>query len=233
MAQVHTLPAPPLKAQHNTQFGNAIQAIVREFERDPNVERSIPQLCRKYHVKRRRLYDVINVFTAIGCCSRNGGEQVTWHGRDRSLPQLKQSSRQMEIHNPDKSLTELFPPDNCVGLTSITQSLILLFAAMRVEVIDLREVSCWFSRNSGRYKTTLCKLYQIALILGAVGVLQRTQNVCEVKIQAPFTELLDEEPEMSALSIETLLNRPPTNGDAINRRKAEYLKCWSNHFRVR
>jgi hypothetical protein len=225
------LDLPPKKYQ-STQFSNAIQSIVRELERDTSRVHSIPQLCRKYQVKRRRLYDVINVFTAIGCSSRNGSDQVTWHGRAQSLPSILSACREAEIHNPEKSLSDLFPPGNCVGLSSMTLSFILMFAALRVEVIDLREASCFFSRNSGRYKTNLCKLYQVALILCAVGVIDRTQNVCEVKIQPPFTELLNDQPSVSPLAIEKLLNRPLASGDVLARRKAEYDKHWTEHFRL-
>jgi hypothetical protein len=175
---------------------------------------------------------VVNVFTAIGCSEKNSSDEITWQGRAECLPHLRYESRRAEIHNSEKSLSELFPTENCPGLASITISLILLFAAMRVEVIDLREASCWFSRNSARYRTTLCKLYQIAVILSAVGIIRKTANVCEVRMQPPFTQLLNEEHETNPLSVEKLLNRPISSGDAMETRKEEYRQCWTKHFRA-
>jgi hypothetical protein len=231
MAQLGSMPQRLPKPHQKVQFSDAIQAIVNDLDQNSNRNHSIARLGQKYQVTRRRLYDVINVFTAIGCSTRKGTEEITWHDRDHALSELKEASRKKEIHNPDKSITELFPAENCIGLPSLTVSFILLFAAMQVEVIDLREASCFFSRNSVRYKTTICKLYQIAMILGTVRVIQKTQNVCEVRLEAPFTELLTDQPSMRFLAIESLLNRPATNGSAIERRKADYQRYWKKHFR--
>jgi hypothetical protein len=137
----------------------------------------------------------------------------------------------MEIQNLDKSLCELFPSDHCVGLPSLTVSFMLLFGAMHIEKLDLREVSCFFSRNTIRYKSTLCKLYQIALILSAIGLIARTSQVCEVKIQPPFADELPEVVSEIPISVELLLNRPSKAGDRISRRRAEYQKFAHAHRR--
>jgi hypothetical protein len=105
----------------------------------------------------------------------------------------------------------------------LTVSFLLLFAAIRVEVLDLRKVSAFFSRDIGRYKTTLCKLYQIALILGALDVTERHCNVCEIKLLAPYTQLRSDQGEANPLSIPNLLNRPE-EGKSVENRRAEFEK---------
>jgi hypothetical protein len=231
MTQLAAGPAHPFKPHHNTAFSSSIQALVNELDGDANRVHSIPNFCRKFQVKRRRLYDVINVFTAIGCASRQGVDEIIWQGLGHALAHLKQTSARLEIQNLDKPLAELFPPDNCVGLPSLTMSFVLLFGALHMDSLDLRAASCFFSRNTVRYKSTLCKLYQIALILGALGVIERTANVCEVKIKQPFGEELKELENVHPLCMDRLLNRPGKNGDGISRRKAEYEKCSKDHIR--
>jgi hypothetical protein len=181
----------PFTRQYRTRFANAIKNIVNEFTSGPNPRASVSQLCAKYHIKRRRLYDVVTIFTAIGYSKKNGTDEIVWQGDAESLQHLRQESRTAEINNQEKSLSELFPKDNCPGLAATTIPLILLFAAMKVEVIDLREASWWFSRNTGMCKSTLCKLYQIALILRAFRLIEKNANVCEVKIQSTLPELLN------------------------------------------
>lgn len=221
----------PLKPHQNTEFSNSIQALVNQLEREPETAHSIPQFCRKFQVKRRRLYDVINVFTAIGCATRHGVDAIMWHGRAHALEFLTETSRQMEVQNPEKTLCELFPAEKCVGLPSLTVSFVFLFGAMQVETLDLREVSSFFSRETVRYKSTLCKLYQITLILGAIGVIQRTTNVCEVKIQPPFKEGLAEVEYVNPLALERLLNRPGKPGDVTAKRMQEFRRYAKEHLR--
>jgi hypothetical protein len=225
------LPPVEVNAHPNAAFSNSVQALVTNLENDANRVHAVAQFGRKFQVKRRRLYDVINVLTAIGCATRNGASEITWHGMTNSLEHLKQASAEMEIQNLDKSLCDLFPSDHCVGLPSLTLSFILLFSAMRVDKLDLREVSCFFSRSTVRYKSTLCKLYQIALILSAIGLIARTTRVCEVKIQPPFLEELPEVVSQFPISVEGLLNRPSKAGDRISRRRAEYQKFAHAHRR--
>jgi hypothetical protein len=92
-------------------------------------------------------------------------------------------------------------------------------------VLDLRKASSFFSRGAGRYKTTLSKLYQITLILGALGVTERHCNVCEVRILAPFTQLLCDEKDARPLSIPSLLNHRSENRRFIEESRAEFANC--------
>jgi hypothetical protein len=225
--------APVMNLRQTTEFGSAIHSIVRDLDSNPNNLHSIPQICRKFPVKRRRLYDVINVLSAIGCASRNGTDEIAWHGRDRCRPKLREEFRKLDVHNPTKSLNDLFPPQRSIGLSALTISFLMVFVAIQVEIVDLREVSCLLSRISKGYKTTLSKLYQIATILGAVGLISRTPNVCEVRLEPPFTELVTEQGDLAPVAIETLLNRPNAAGDVVERRREEYRGYWQQHFRMR
>jgi hypothetical protein len=211
-----------LRPPQNTKFRNAIHAIVNDLEKDPPRTHSVVHLHRRHQIKRRRLYDVINVFTAVGCATRLGSEEIIWHGRSRIYSELSRAKETTRVDS-SLSLAELFPSDSCVSLSSLTVSFVLLYAALRVEVLDLRKVSAFFSRQVGRYKTTLCKLYQIALILGALEVTERHCNVCEIKLRQAFTQLLYDAPDANPLSIPNLLNK---HGEqkVYEDRRAEFAK---------
>jgi hypothetical protein len=223
MAAIAPRGPPDFASPTNAAFGSSIQALVKELERDANPTHSIPRFCRQFAVKRRRLYDVVNVFTAVGCANRKGTDEIEWFGRQAAVPRLTEICKEKDIHNYSKTLCELFPPDKCVGLPSLTHSFVLLFGAIHLKTLDLRGVSSFLSRNTSRYKSTLCKLYQITLVLGALGIVERTTNVCEVEIQSPFDEVLA---EIGPMSLGALLNRPARGEDPISKRRVEYGE-WS------
>jgi hypothetical protein len=209
------------RAQENTKFRRAIQSMVAELDHNPNRTHETLRICEKSQVKRRRLYDVVNVFIALGCATRSGIDELVWHGRSRIFTNLREQRMRLGIDDDRASLSQLFPVDNCVSLTALTSSFLLLFGAVRSETLDLRTVSAFFSRNTARYKSTLCKLYQISLILGALGIIERTEKICEVKLLPPFHELLvtdDDHP----LAIVNLLNRPIAREIPIQARLREF-----------
>jgi hypothetical protein len=212
------------------RFRNAIRLIVSELDADPNRTHAIQDFHKKYGIKQRRLYDVVNVFTAIGCASREGFDQLVWHGRSRIIEELRRAKESCGIDDSSISLSSLFPADNCVGLAPLTTSFLLLFGAMRVDILDLRKVSLFFSRGTVRYKTTLCKLYQIALILGAMDITGRTENVCEVRISEPFSTFLHEGKDANPMAIGNLLSRRTRNDDFVTTRRNEYQIFTLPHF---
>jgi hypothetical protein len=215
---------PPLKPHQNVAFRKAIQAVTAHLDAETGKTHSIRQLSRRFEFNHRRLYDVINVFTAIGCATRRGIDGLEWHGRDHALDFLKRASSDLESQNPDKTLNDLFPTRNCVALPALTVSLVLLFGAMQVDTLDLRQASSFFSRETAKYKSTLCKLYQITLVLAAIEVIQRTGNDCEVKLQPPFSDGLAEADQPNPMALDKLLNRPGKPGDVAANRQAEYRR---------
>jgi hypothetical protein len=165
------------------------------------------------------MYDIMNVFTAIGIAVRDGPEEIIWLGRDHIILELMRQKRCARVDYAELSLLDLFPIDGCVSLSSLTSSFLMLFAAIRVDVIDLRKASSFFSRALGKYRTTLCKLYQISVILGVLNVVERDSLVCVIRMLPPFTELLLDQ----RFAIPNLL---VNSGDTkfVEKRRAEFSK---------
>ena len=132
------------------------------------------------------MYDVINVFEAIGCCEKSGLDAVKWVGKENIISNLSSLKTQRGVHDRRKRLDDLFPVPCCVGISNLSISFLLLFFALQQDRVDLRYASQFFSRTTARYKTTLCKLYQICYILGSIGVTSRTAQVCEVILNKPY-----------------------------------------------
>jgi hypothetical protein len=182
--------------------------MVSDLDRDPGRIHSFTGLHQRYQLRRRRVYDVINVFLGLGCSSRQGIDGLIWHGRPRVFSELRAEKARLGVDNFAIPLSTLFPSDVAADLTTLTRGLVLLFTALQTETIDLRKVSAFFSRGTGGYKSTLCKLYQIAMILSALGITEKGENACEITLLSPFTQLLRKDAEENPLAITNLLNRP-------------------------
>ena len=209
------MPQPEQKNPEDLR--GSIKAFVECLEQAPEHTQAITVLSNRFAIKRRRLYDVINVFESVGACRKSGLDAVKWLGLENMKQTLKSLRKDRRIDDKSVPLEELFPAPCCIGISNLTASFLLLFAAIKTNRVDLRFVSQFFSHGTARYKTTLCKLYQICYILGAIGVTKRTSHVCEVILNDDYCdpdalkygEGKDNERKgaESAMSISALLNK--------------------------
>ena len=207
-------PPPAPRLPRTDDLRQPIQDLVNELESSRQNPHSVSALCQKYAIERRKLYDLFNVFASIGCCTKNGLDYIIWHGKAAAVPFIQRARDQRMTLDPRMTLVSLFPANQCIGIANLTINLCLLFFAVMSNKLDLRFVAQLFSYNTTRYKTTLCKLYQISYILGAAGITARTDKVCQVVLNRPYfsMEPLDsaaahEEESKDPLSIFSLLNR--------------------------
>lgn len=224
-------PKNTAKTKPQDDLKGSIIHLIEEFEKNPSESRAIISLSNQFGIKRRRLYDIVNVFSSIGCCSKVSLDNVLWLGKDKIPEELKNQAEKRDLFNPALSLDKLFDVDACIGINNLTVCFLLLFIAMKNDKIDIRFAGQFLSRNSGRYKTTLCKLYQICYILNALGVTSKSEQVCEVKLNTPYMFVKpqeDSEPKegVDISSISSLLNNhnKSTVEDYIQKRRDELAK---------
>jgi hypothetical protein len=203
-----------------------IACLINELDNHSCEPVSVLPLTARFAIKARRLYDFINILSAIGCCRKSGLGHLIWVGRHQIPAFLANLGASMGIDNPEKTLCELFPISECVGMANLTVRFMLMFRALRTNQVDLRFVGNLFARKTNRYKSTLCKLYQISFVLCAVGVCARTSQVCQVVLSPAYVNFPLVEPERAVEAdpreIDSLLNRRSGNEAidcALRRRK--------------
>lgn len=197
------------KKMQSEMFMELVAKVVDELDDNPGKSYSLAALYNAHSISRRRFYDVINVLTAIGCCKRTEYNNIVWIGTWNIESELVRMRTTSHIENERLSMAELFDVEKCVCLMKITMTFLALFATIDSDTIDLREAAAFLSRGTIRYKSTLCKLYQITPVLGALKILERTSLECNVKLLSPYKEMIQlkfqPHPE-SPYSINYLLN---------------------------
>jgi hypothetical protein len=231
-----TPPPPPFSLRnhlanpHSTdqfhQFADSIKAFVHfmESESRRTISHSISNLIPQFQFQKRRLCDVLCVLSALGCCQKRNSNAVQWNGFHNIPGTLMQLQRMRNVHNPLIPLDAILPPLQSVSISSLTVSFLLCFLAIRSQILDIRQAARYLSRTSGRIKTTRCKLYQIAHILEAAGIITRSGILGQVTIVDPFyapvdLNLMDEKASFGIMSI---LNRPHEMDQFIEKRRLDF-----------
>jgi hypothetical protein len=221
--------SPPVALQvkpEQPDLKQQIMLLIAELDRHAQQPVAIPLLSARFNIKTRRLYDFINILSAVGCCRKSGVDHLIWIGRSQIPGFVAELRRVRGIDNPDRSLCDLFPVFDCVGIANLTSCFLLVFPALRTNRLDLRFVGYLFSLRMSRYKSTLCKLYQIVFVLCAAGVCNRTSQACQVVlldayIDFPIIHIDGAADPGGPLGIESLLNRKKEVLNFVTRRRKE------------
>lgn len=175
-------------------------------------------MSKKLNMERRRFYDIINVLDGIDLFKKLDADSFIWMGTENSRKRIQQIAITRGVFDSTKRLEDVFPSKKCISITQISLDIILIFAALQVRRIDLKDLSYFLSRNNGREKTMICKLYQAAAIFELAGIIEKTKNIGEFAITEDYYLQFNEDPTF----INTLLNRKTYQSDFIARRNDEF-----------
>lgn len=180
-------------------FASSIKKFIAYVEENQNSTCSLIHLCKEFHFQRRRFYDVINVLEALNFCKKTGVDEMVWYGRanfKKMLLQIKKSS-----------IKEENTFDQCISISVLTVRFIKSFFTFNSQTINIKDIGNYLSRENGRTKTTTCKLYQIAHILEAASVVEKTIMPGEIRLPEEYFKIEESQPRIP-FTIEQLLNTP-------------------------
>ena len=218
------------KAQHeqnHENFSLTIKHFIEYAENRPSQSYSITTICNEFGFQRRRFYDVINVLEITGCCKRINVDTITWFGRQnvhRTLFELVRISQ----NNLKSSLSNILPKEKIITISHLTKVYLLIFSILNQKQLDIRATAQVIAKENGRFKTTLCKLYQITHILCAAGILAKSDIPSIVYMNDEYfvpttkSDTLQSFPSLhnqkvpDTLKIENLLSSPFQNQQNYN-----------------
>lgn len=209
-------------------FRASIGSFVADAETKASAELIISQICCDYGFQKRRLYDVINVLETVGCCKKTSVDTIQWLGLSKVASTLTKLQRRAGVTDGSNTLDDIFPSERCISIAHMTSMFVMCFLVLKMETLDVKSIGMFLSRSNGRYKTTLCKLYQIAHILEAAGIIAKSVIPGEMTLEKRFFVTLDikEKDDLNPFSIQGLLNRVNDIDIITKRRRAEFtVKC--------
>ena len=215
-------------------FRSSIHSFVRKANFDHYPSYTMTQMCHEFGFHKRRLYDVINVFEAIGCCKKTSVDTIMWTGLESIQKTMKKLFYQdFQFDNERVGIDVLLSEKPSISISHLTISLMMLFYTLKTQSLDIKKVATFLSKNNGRFKTTLCKLYQITHILDSLSVIGKSAVPSEVMLLPPYymeMKLNDHSPytscylaknqSSSPLSLEFLLSRP--SNDIVSNRVKQF-----------
>lgn len=190
-------------------FHNSISELINHIGRHHSMRFSLQAVCDEYKFEKRRFYDVVNVFEAIGCCKKIDANHMLWYGIINVKKHIKRLLKKHISAPLDTPIEELFMIDKTLSISSLTNSYMFSFITLQTRELNIRDLSLFLSKYNGRYKSTLCKMYQITHILRAMGILEqnRTQGISIIReeyyssMQIPTSNQV-----VHPFSIQSLLN---------------------------
>lgn len=201
------------KGEHRQEsFILSTQRLIKFCTTEKSSSYNLVKLCSKLGFHQRRFYDVINVLHTIGYCTKLDNVSIKWNGLQNVKHTIKMMMFSHKLSDNHTRIELLVPGDGSITISQITESFLMCFIALGQQYLDIKDISYFLSLNSGRMKTTLCKLYQIAQILEVAGIISKTQTVSQLKLNDPYfvnvAHYFPKEDDSTPLSLNMLLNRP-------------------------
>jgi hypothetical protein len=209
----------------------SVQLCIQEMNQRPGESMKFSDASARFGIKMRRLYDIVNIFSAAGCCQKSGLEGLIWIGLDKIRAHVGTLAAARQIDNPRLSLIELFPVSGSVGIAKLTGDYLLLYRALRTSHLDLRMAATLFARGTGIFRSTLCKLYQITYALCSAGIATRTALTCDVALIKEYMAFqvvpVGKSARADPADLESMLNhREDPTLDYIHRRRQDFRQLW-------
>jgi hypothetical protein len=204
---------------------DSIRLFLQSAESSLPASYPIPRLLADFGFQKRRLYDVLSVLAAVGCCQKVSSDSVVWLGLS-NVPRTFQTIQiECSADSPIATLDQVVESQTSVSISKLTVGFVLCFLAMRQQTLNIKHISRYLSRRTGRNKSTLCKLYQIAHILEAAGIVAKGTSPGQLLITPKFFCLVDlrlpEGPNRFAIG--AILNKKDPGEEAIiQRRRNEF-----------
>lgn len=189
-------------------FASSIKKFISSIEDTPNTSLSMSNLCHDFHFQRRRFYDVINVLEALEFCKKTGVDELVWFGREKFKKLL------LQMKNEEQ--TDRDSHDHCISISALTLKFVKSFFTFGVQKLNIKDIGKYLSKENGRMKTTVCKLYQISHILEASGVVEKTVMPGEIKLVDEYFNIRENPAPKIPFTIEQLLNTPVQPKAPIN-----------------
>jgi hypothetical protein len=203
---------------------------MKHVEVNVPAEYSVSNLLVTFHLQKRRMYDVTSIFTIVGSCEKLSVDIIRWIGLSKIPFALRRMQFEAGVDSPDISFDAIIGSCDLVSISSLTVQFLLCFLTLRMTTLDIRNISRYLSRKTGRLKSTLCKLYQIVHILEAADIFSRSESPGQVTIAERFFVPVDislhseSRRSVSPFSIEAILNHSSlTQERVILARRKEFF----------
>ena len=182
-------------------------------------------------LSKRRIYDVISIFSATNVIIKESKNIVKWQGYEFFKKKYQAIIEQYKVNDQSKSLADIIPSLDIVPMDKLTDFYFLFFPAMRVDRVRIRDVCEFLCRKRGNFATIMCKVYQLTSVLTAMDIIFKTENSGEFRL-APeynFNQINSTDP----LPIATLLNRSGSDEQlesVYEKRRKEFLKVSKENY---
>ena len=217
----------PIREKKRDTFSQATQKMIEHCSMDSNHIYNINSISNELGFHQRRFYDIINVLGTVGMVTKLDSFSIRWEGYGNIQKRIRELILKHRIYDKNSSLGDIIPGFSEISISCATELLLMSFFATTCQSIDIKKMALYMSRNSGRSKTLLCKLYQITQILDLVSIIRKTNNASEIVLADEYYFPNLPPDNDSPMSIAKLLSKPVFNFYPDKLYKNRYLEFQS------
>lgn len=212
-------------------FRTSLQKMADFLEQHSCERIELEKLGNQFGIQKRRLSDVVTVLSSIGYCTVVERLHVTHIGMSGVKKWYQVHKIEKNFRDESKELLSFFDGDCTVTLNWLAVAFIDIFGVLEAHQVDLHAAAAFLSRNVKNFKTVLCKLYIISMVLDIIGFLEKESGHHAVRLTKQAADLLDlnDTSPIRTLSIDFLTSR---YSEVVEKRRRAYIEAVSQSSSV-
>ena len=213
----NTIDGTSPRSRKNT-FGSFVDSVIQFYSDKAGNAIQINQISIESGVEKRRLYDLFNVFTACGVCTKNGTHSYLWKGLDKIETTLREIACETEKISMIGTPTSFFVLSDGPSIKAITKKFLMYYFYTGKNTINLRDAANLMGGDEKREKPILRRLYLVTFLLERLGIIKHSLLNAEYEFIRDLNKIINETCQKMAKtrefppeSILNLMNRVPPN----------------------
>lgn len=175
--------------QKRNSFAAVIHDIMRSAE-ERNREISISYLTGERKYEKRRIYDLLNVLTAVGICTKSCSNTFHWNGFEHARDSLKEMGKELELMAfRDCALTNIQLPV-AAHLGMVVKHFLWIFLYFGQNTTNIHRSASILASEFVSQKKVLRRLYLVTQVLEHTGVVKHADMIGEYQVCYDVAEIM-------------------------------------------
>jgi hypothetical protein len=150
-----------------------------------------PNIAAQYYIKHRRVYDFLQLLSALGICGKIDGDGFRWIGQNAAPETIGIVYTQVELDSLRRGMEAVCNLGNQPRLALIALRFLCLYLYLGVESLSLHRIGSLFHDESGHTRYIWGKLYVVLPFLEDLGIVAQTDTDHEYRLILERTMIVE------------------------------------------
>lgn len=173
-----------------TSFATIVKKIVKDCRESPSAPISVNKIVETENCEKRRLYDLFNVLSALGLCTKTMRKLYVWTGEAKMMGIIQQEYERVESQVFTEDIWDIFKMPESPPIGQLTIAIILIYLFFGTEEMTLKQICLIMTQKRSKMGRLLRRLYLAAFFLEQIGIISHAYHIGGYRLAIDTNEII-------------------------------------------